>query len=287
MDEKTNHMQGKICLVTGATSGIGKVSAEALAGMGARVIVGARNLDKAERTVADIRTRTGNDEVEYLLADLSIQAEVRRLAEKVQEQYTHLDVLLNNAGAMYFRRQVSADGFELTWATNHLNYFLLTQLLLPMLEKSAAGRVVNVASSAHWRGVIQFDDLQFERGYSPMKVYGQSKLANILFTRELARRLEGSQVTANAVHPGLVATNFGQNFGLARLIGKIFLSGAKSAEEGAQTLIYLASSAEVQGVTGKFFVDLQEAPSSDRSKDEALARQLWEVSEEMVAVVKG
>ena len=275
-------MNGKVCLVTGATSGIGRVSAEVLAGMGAQVVVGARNQMKAEDTVAEIRAKTGNEQVEYLLADLSSQAEVRRMAEEMQARYPQLDVLLNNAGVVLIRREISVDGFEKTWGTNHLNYFLLTNLLLPMLKKSPAGRVVNVASSAHWRGKINFDDIQLTHGYNIMKAYGQSKLANMLFTRELAQRLDGSTVTANAVHPGLVGTSLGQYFWLARMLGKLFLRRAKSPEEGAETLIYLASSPEVEGVSGKYFVDSQEASSSEQSQDEELARRLWEVSEEMV-----
>lgn len=275
-------MNGKVCLVTGATSGIGRVSAEVLAGMGAQVVVGARNQMKAEDTVAEIRAKTGNEQVEYLLADLSSQAEVRRMAKEMQARYPQLDVLLNNAGVILIRRETSVDGFEKTWATNHLNYFLLTNLLLPMLKKSPAGRVVNVASSAHWRGKINFDDIQLTHGYNIMKAYGQSKLANMLFTRELAQRLEGSTVTANAVHPGLVGTGLGQYFWLARMLGKLFLRRAKSPEEGAETLIYLASSPEVEGVSGRYFVDSQEASSSEQSQDEELARRLWEVSEEMV-----
>lgn len=277
-------MKGKICLVTGATSGIGEESAQTLAGMGATVIVGARNETKAADTVDRIRAETGNPNVAYLIADLSVQAQVRDLAKQVEARYPRLDVLLNNAGAIFYRRQLSVDGIEKTWATNHLNYFLLTHLLLPMVKKSKAGRVVNVASSSHWNNVINFDDLEYERGYKTMKVYGQSKLANMLFTRELARRLEGTNITVNAVHPGLVATGIGQNFWLARVIGQLALRNARSAEEGAETLIYLASSPEVESVTGEYFVDKQIARSSDASKDMEVATRLWQVSAEMVGI---
>lgn len=284
MDEKRTGMKGKICLVTGATSGIGEESAQTLAAMGATVIVGARNEEKAAATVARIRVETGNPNVEYVLADLSVQAQIRELAKQVAARYPRLDVLLNNAGGMYMRRHESADGFELVWATNHLNYFLLTHLLLPMIEKSAAGRIVNVASRAHFQGKINFDDLQSTKGYSPMKVYGQSKLANILFTRELARRLDGSTVTANAVHPGLVATSFAQNSKIARMIGKLVLRGARTPKKGAETLVYLASSPEVEGVSGEYFADMKIARSSEASKDMEVAAKLWQVSAEMAGI---
>ncbi|MEK6256568.1 MAG: SDR family oxidoreductase [Chloroflexota bacterium] len=275
-------MKDKICLVTGATSGIGEASAQALAAMSATVIVGARNEEKAKATVAKIRAQSGNDNVEYLIADLSVQAQVRDLAKQVEARYPRLDVLLNNAGGMYMLRHESADGIELVWATNHLNYFLLTHLLLPMVKKSAAGRIVNVASRAHFSGSINFDDLQHKNGYSPMKVYGQSKLANVLFTRELAKRLDGSKVTVNAVHPGLVATSFAQNSKFAKLIGKLVLRGARSSEKGAETLVYLASSPEVERISGEYFYDKKVAHSSSESKDMEIAARLWQVSAEMV-----
>ncbi len=278
-------MNGKICLVTGATSGIGKVTARALAARGATVIVVGRNPDKSAATVAQIRQQTGNSAVEFMLADLSSLQQVRQLAEEFKKRYQHLHVLVNNAGAIYFSRQETVDGFELTFALNHLNYFLLTNLLLDTLKASAPSRIVNVSSAVHASGTINFDDLQARNKYSGMSIYGQSKLANVLFTYELARRLAGTGVTANAVHPGMVATNFAANNGLlGRLARPVMNLMSISEEEGADTIIYLATSPEVEGVTGKYFVKRRAVPSSQESYDEAEARRLWQVSEELVGL---
>jgi retinol dehydrogenase-12 len=210
-------MKDEICMVTGATSGIGAVTARALAEKGAAVVVVGRDAEKSEATVNLIQQQTGNPRVEYLLADLSVQEEIRRLAERFKSRYQRLHVLVNNAGAFFMSRQLSADGLEMTFALNHLAYFLLTHLLLDILKASAPARIVNVSSNGHRGMKINLEDLKSQGRYAPMQAYGQSKLANLLFTYELARRLEGSGVTVNALHPGFVATNLAANNGwLAR-----------------------------------------------------------------------
>jgi NAD(P)-dependent dehydrogenase (short-subunit alcohol dehydrogenase family) len=276
-------MQGRICLITGDTSGIGKSAAHALARMGASVVIVGRNPQKTRQVVEELRLATGN-KVDSLLADLSSQQEVRRLARDLQGQYSQLHVLLNNAGGTFKTRQLSADGIEMTFALNHLAYFLLTNLLLDTLKASAPARVINVSSDAHSRGKIEFDNLQGERSYSSFGPYGNSKLANILFTTELARRLEGTGVTVNALHPGLTSTGFGRNNPgvLMAIMGAVIPLIARSPEKGAQTSIYLASSPEVQSVTGKYFVDCRVTKTAPQAADMAVAKKLWDVSAEMV-----
>jgi retinol dehydrogenase-12 len=279
-------MQNKICLVTGATNGIGKVTALELAKMGATVIVVGRNPHKTEAVVNELRAQSGSDRVDKALADLSSLAEVRALAENFKRKYSRLDVLVNNAGAYFGKRQVSADGYEMTFALNHLSYFLLTALLLDVLKASAPSRIVNVASDAHRTAPLDFDDLQAEKKFNGLVVYGRSKLANILFTYELAKRLQGTNVTANALHPGFVATGFGADSGALMRIGiKITarLMGV-SVEEGAQTTIYLASSPEVEGVTGKYFQKCKSAQSSAASYDVDAREHLWQISEQLCGV---
>lgn len=289
MNKPTALMHGKTVLITGATAGIGEVTALELARSGATVVGVGRNPAKCA-TVADrIRAASGNPDVAYLVADLSVKAQVRRLAQELQTKYSRLDVLVNNAGAIYMQRQESADGIELTLALNHLSPFLLTDLLLGMLKASAPARIVTVSSGAHRMGQINFDDLEGKRQYGGWRAYSQSKLANILFSYELARRLDGSNVTANALHPGFVASNFALNN--AQGIGGRFFAGlmkvgarylGRTSEVGAETSIFLASSPTVDGVTGKYFLDMKAVPSSPISYDSAVARRLWEVSEEMV-----
>ncbi|CAN5637284.1 hypothetical protein BH24ACT21_BH24ACT21_06280 [soil metagenome] len=211
MEEAGGSMEGKVCLVTGATSGIGKVTAHELAKQGATVVIVGRSRQKVEATVEEINSRTGNQSVEYLLADLSSQKEIRSLAREFKSRYDRLDVLVNNAGAVFAEYGETEDGVERTFAVNHLNYFLLTNLLLDVLEASAPSRIVNVASGAHQGAELDFDDLGAKQNYGFMRAYGRSKLANIMFTYELARRLEGTGVTANALHPGSVATGIGTN----------------------------------------------------------------------------
>jgi NAD(P)-dependent dehydrogenase (short-subunit alcohol dehydrogenase family) len=285
MTVQDGHMAGKVCMVTGATSGIGLVTARTLAQQGATVIAVGRNLTKGTSTVAHIQQETGNPSVEYMQADLSAQAQIRRLAQEFKSRYSHLHVLVNNAGGFFIKRQLSVDGIEMTFALNHLNYFLLTNLLLDTLKTSAPARVVNVASDTHRRAKMDFENLEGERKYSGMRAYGQSKLAVVLFTYELARRLEGTQVTANALHPGFVATNIGRNNRwLFRLVAPLIKLIALSPEEGAQTSIYLASSPEVAEVTGKHFDQKKPGPPAPASYDQAAARRLWEISAEMTGL---
>jgi NAD(P)-dependent dehydrogenase (short-subunit alcohol dehydrogenase family) len=281
---ENGRLQDKIVMITGATAGIGEVTAHNLAAMGADLILVARNEEKAKALQADIQEQTGKQPA-YMLADLSNLSQIRQLAGQFQDKYDRLDVLVNNAGAVFLSRQESVDGFELTLATNHLNYFLLTNLLLDSLKASEKARIVNVASDAHRGNVINFDDLNSKQSYATMRVYGQSKLANIMFTYELARRLDGTQVTANSLHPGFVRTNFGRNNGwLSRLIMPVIQLAGITKEKGAETMTYLASSPEVEGVNGKYFEKKTAVSSSKVSYDEAAQKRLWDVSAEMVGL---
>jgi retinol dehydrogenase 12 len=278
-------MEGKTILITGASSGIGKETARNLAGMGGKVIVVGRNPQKTDSAAEEIRRATGSEKVEGLAADLSSQAEIRRLAEEVKRRYDRLDVLINNAGAIFMKREASVDGLEMTFALNHLSYFLLTHLLLDLLQASKPARIINVSSEAHRGARLNFNDLQNEHGYTSWKAYGQSKLANIYFTSGLTALLHGDGVTANAVHPGFVATNFGRsNGGLFSPLFKLFQVAALTPEEGAQTSVYLASSAEVAGVSGKYFIKSKAVPSSPYSYDLNAARRLWDCSLEMTGL---
>src|SRR5262245_36296324 len=275
-------MNDKICLVTGANSGIGKVTAKALAAGGATVIMVCRNRDKGEAARAEIVRETRNEKVDLMIADFSELRQIRRLAADVKAKYPRLHTLVNNAGAYNGQRALTADGYETTFAVNHLGYFLLTVELLDLLKSSAPARIVNVASDAHRGGHIQFDDLNLENGYSGWKAYGQSKLANVLFTYELARRLAGTGVTANCMHPGVVGTNlFNKVGGLAGKIVRLFTPFMRTPEKGADTIIWLASSPEVEGITGKYFVDRKEQATNPQSYDPAGAARLWEISERM------
>ncbi len=275
-------MNEKTCLVTGANSGVGRAAAKALAASGAAVIMVCRNRDKGEAARAEIVKETRAENVDLMIADLSDLKRIRRLAADVKAKYPRLHALVNNAGAYYDKRTITADGYEATFATNHLGYFLLTAELLDLLKSSAPARVVNVASEAHRRAHIDFDDLNLQNGYSGWKAYGQSKLANVLFTYELARRLEGTGVTANCMHPGVVGTNlFNHVGGLAGKIVRLFTPFMRTPEKGADTVIWLASSPEVEGITGKYFVDRKEQTTNPESYDRAVAARLWEVSERM------
>jgi NAD(P)-dependent dehydrogenase (short-subunit alcohol dehydrogenase family) len=276
-------MKDKVVLITGGTAGIGEVTARSLAGMGATTVIVGRNPEKTAAVAQQIRSATGNERVNYLIADLSSQEQVRKLVEDFQHGYDRLDVLVNNAGAIFMKRELSVDGIEMTYALNHLSYFLLTHLLLDMLQASQPARVINVSSEGHRGARLNFADLENERSYTSWKVYGQSKLANLYFTYGLAATLDESGVTANALHPGFVATNFGKsNGGIFRSIFGLIQFAAITPEEGAQTSIYLASSPEVEGVTGKYFVKSQVVPSSAVSYDMSAARKLWDCSLEMV-----
>ena len=279
-------MKGKVCLVTGGTNGIGKATAQALARMGATVVIVGRDVLKTAEVVEDIRAASGSRIVEALLADLSSAQEVRWLADKFKRKYSSLHVLINNAGGFFLRRQLRGNGIEMTFALNHLASFLLTNLLLETLKASAPARIINVSSNAHASGKIEFDTLQGEREYSP-RAYDNSKLANILFTMELARRLEGTEVTVNALHPGFVATGFAKNNGrlIAALISMFAPLVARSPAKGAETSIYLASSPRVEGISGKYFFDSHVIPAAPQATDMAVARKLWDVSAEMVQLV--
>jgi len=282
-------MTGRTVLVTGGTDGIGLATARALASSGAAVTVVGRDADKTGQVVEALRRDSGNDRVEGMVADLSSQAEVRLLATDFAAAHDRLDVLVNNVGGFWATRHVTADGLEHTFALNHLAPFLLTHLLRPLLEASAPSRVATVSSGAQSIGHIDLDDLQGERAYRGQRAYSQSKLANLLFTYELARRLEGTGVTANALHPGVVRTRFGQDDpsfpyrALLPLVRPFLLS----PERGADTSVYLASSPEVEGVSGKYFVRKKARPSSRASYDTQVARRLWEVSAELTGVDAG
>lgn len=288
MSTPKGNIEGKTCLITGATAGIGLATAQVLAARGGHMVLVGRNEEKCRTTAEQLRTEMSNPDISYLVADLSQQAEIRRLAEEVKQTYPRLDVLLNNAGAVFTSRQESADGIEMTLALNHLNYFLLTNLLLDLLIASTPARIINVASVAHESGRINFDDLQNRRGlYNGLNAYNQSKLANLLFTYELDRRLpKDSGVTVNALHPGVVASNFGQNNGFAGQIIRLILSPfAISTEAGAQTSIYLADSPDVANTSGQYFVRQKAVKSSPASYDEAAAQRLWQISEELTGLV--
>jgi NAD(P)-dependent dehydrogenase (short-subunit alcohol dehydrogenase family) len=276
-------MNDKICLVTGANSGIGKVTAKVLAAGGATVIMVCRNRDKGEAARGEIIRETRNENVDLMIADFSELDQIRRLAAEVKAKYPRLNTLVNNAGAYNGKRALTPDGYETTFAVNHLGYFLLTVELLELLKSSAPARIVNVASEAHRNSHINFDDLNLENGYSGWKSYAQSKLANVLFTYELARRLAGTGVTANCMHPGFVGTNIFNNVrGVGGMIVRLIAPFMRTPEKGADTIIWLASSPEVEGITGRYFIDRKDQPSNPESYDAAIAARLWEVSERMV-----
>jgi NAD(P)-dependent dehydrogenase (short-subunit alcohol dehydrogenase family) len=276
-------MKNKTCLITGANSGIGKAAAIELARAGAELILVCRSAAKGEAARDEIKRETGNNKIHLMIADLSIQDQVRGLAAAVRDRFPKLQVLVNNAGAYNGERSVAADGYETTFAVNHLAYFLLTAELIDLLKASAPSRIVNVASDAHTNARIDFDDLQGEKSYSGWKAYGQSKLANVLFTYELARRLDGTKVTANCMHPGVVGTNIFKGVGgIAGKLVRLFTPLMQSPEKGADTLVWLASSPDVEGVTGRYFVDRAEKKTNPESYDLAVAKRLWEVSEQLI-----
>lgn len=272
-------MSGKVCLVTGGNSGIGKETARGLASLGATVAIVSRDKGKGEAAASEIRQKSGSDDVHLLVADLSSMQRVREMAKAFLEKYPKLHVLINNAGTFLPKRVATVDGYEAVFATNHLGHFLLTNLLLDRLKTCAPSRIINVTSDAHKRAEIDFEDLMGEKKYSGFKSYGQSKLANVLFTYELARRLEGTGVTVNCLHPGVVRTGFGKD------MGGLFSAGVKlmgpfmmSPEKAARALVYMASSPELEGVTGKHFAKGKERESSRESYDTAAAERLWQVS---------
>ena len=280
----TGPMLGRTVLVTGGTGGIGRATATALAGLGARVGITGRDEARTAAAAAQIAQATGNPAVDAFAADMSAQAEVRRLAAQVLDAYPKLDVLVNNVGGCWANRHVTADGLEHTFAVNHLAGFLLTDLLLDRLKASAPARIVTVSSGAQTTGKLNFDDLQGETGYSGMRAYSQSKLANVVFTYELARRLQGTGVTANTLHPGLVRTSFAAEDGPAflKVLTPIVRPVMKSPERGAVTSVYLASAPEAESMTGQYFINRKPKKTQKGSYDPALWSRLWEVSEELV-----
>ena len=277
-------MAGKSVLVTGGTGGIGKATAIGLAALGARVGITGRDPARTEAAAASIRAAPGSPAVDAFAADMSVQAGVRHLAAQVLDTYPRLDVLVNNAGGFWAHRHITADGLERTFALNHLAPFLLTSLLLDRLTATAPARIITVSSGAHARGRIDFDDLQGEQNYSGQRAYSQSKLANVMFTYELARRLDGTGVTATVLHPGVVRTSFGAEDQAAYLavmigVGRLFM---KSPARGARTPVYLASSPEAEGITGRYFVNRKPKTSSKASYDTIAAARLWRVSADLV-----
>ena len=279
-------MTGKTVLITGATSGIGRAAAIGLATMGARVGITGRDRSRAEPAAAEIARASGKPAVDVFVADMSSQSEVRRLGDEVLTTYPRLDVLLNNVGGFWAHRHMTADGLEHTLAVNHLAPFLLTSLLLERLIASAPARVVTVSSAAQSMGKIDFDDLMGETRYSGQRAYNQSKLANVMFTYELARRLQGTGVTATALHPGVTRTGFGAddpNLMMTPIIA-VLRPFMKSPTRGAKTAVFLASSPEVDGVTGRYFANRKARKSQDSSYDAATTAQLWDVSAELVGL---
>jgi len=277
-------MTGKTSLITGGNSGIGKATALGLARMGATVIIVSRDKERGEVALADIIAKSGNRNLELMLADMSSQDSVRQLASDFKARYKMLHLLVNNAGVYLTRRITTVDGLESTFAINHLGPFLLTSLLLDLLKASAPSRIVNISSDAHNGAKVDFEDLQGEKKFSGWRAYGQSKLAMILFTHELAKKLDGTGVTVNSAHPGVVRTNFANNNGLVtfgfRLMRPFFIS-PKSA---AKRILYVATSPDLEGVTGKYFTKMHEVKSSPESYDDDSAKRLWQISEQLTKV---
>jgi NAD(P)-dependent dehydrogenase (short-subunit alcohol dehydrogenase family) len=274
-------LQKKVVVMTGATSGIGAVAAEKLAVMGARIVAIARNAARGETTLARLRKVAPGLDHRFYYADLSLVAEVRRVASEIAAAEPRIDVLINNAGALFGRWERTGDGLERTLATNHMSYFVLTHGLCERLLASAPARVINTSSEAHRRMNLDFRDLQSTHGYSGFRAYGRSKLCNILFTRELARRLAGTGVTANSLHPGFVNTRFGDDSkGFLSYFFRLAKNFAISPEKGAETIVFLASSKEVDGVTGEYFYQCRTKTPSLEARDDSAARLLWQRSEE-------
>lgn len=282
----TRPLSKQVHLVTGANAGIGKEIARGLAEQGATVIFLCRSEERARAAMDQVAADTGNDDLHLVLCDLSRQADIRAAAEEITERFDRLDVLVNNAGVYLTDFVLTVDQLEKTWAVNHLGYFLLTNLLLDLLKDSAPARIVNVASDAHREASIDFDNLNGEQGYNWYNAYGRSKLANILFTRELARRLDGTGVTANALHPGVVASEiWNRNADWVSWFVRLFTPFFRSPAKGAETAVYLATSPEVAGVSGRYFKDCQEKQPADAARDDAVAQRLWDVSEAQVGDV--
>lgn len=287
MAQATADLKGKLCMITGATSGIGKAAALALARLGSSLVLVARDRARGERTLEEIVQKTGNRQVELMLADFSSQQQIRQLARNFLAKERPLHILFNNAGVVMLRREETVDGIETTFAVNHLGYFLLTRLLLERIQASAPSRIVSTASDAYGYagGRLDFEDLQSQKRYSTMNVYGKSKLANILFTQELARSLEGTGVTANCFHPGLVGSNFARNNGPLASIGMLLIRPfIRSIKKGAETGVHLCASPAVEGVTGGYFFNKGERRLKAYARNEEDARRLWNISERMTGL---
>jgi NAD(P)-dependent dehydrogenase (short-subunit alcohol dehydrogenase family) len=282
VSQETITLEGQVCLITGATRGIGFHTALGLAQRGAHVILVGHHEGRGEEATQQIRDQAMHGSADFVLADLASLDGMRHLADIVSERYHRLDVLVNNVGGFFLTRQETVDGLEMTFALDHLSYFVVTNLLLDLIWRSAPARIVNVSSESHRRGKMHLRDLQLEEGYTGRRAYNQAKLANLLFTYELARRLTAPEVTANALHPGFVDTHIGQQNPLVgAFLDVVHWLFAKSPEEGAQTPIYLAASAEVQGTTGRYYIDKEPVKSSLASYDEDAAARLWQISEEL------
>lgn len=288
MAETIGSMTGKVCLVTGATAGIGRVAAEKLAKSNAEVVVVGRNEEKCRTVVDEIKNATGNQNVSYLVADLSSRKSIKTLTEQFKQTHNRLDVLVNNAGAIYFDRRMSADNIEMTMALNHFGYYWMTIDLLDLLKASAPSRIVTVSSNAHRRGAFDVNKFPEENAALGYPMYAKSKFANVLFSNELARTLQGTGVTSNCLHPGVVATGFGAGNGLMGTIIRTFAGiFGVSPEEGAKTIVYLSTADEVANESGKYFVNEKAEKPSNPSNDTAAAKLLWQKSEEITKKIDG
>ncbi len=276
-------MKNKICIVSGANSGIGKVTASALAEKGAQIVMVCRSKEKGLAALNEIKEKTKSKDIELITADFASQKSIREAASQIKAKYPIIDVLVNNAGAINELRTENAEGYETTFATNHLGYFLFTNLLLDNLKAAPRARIINVASEAQRVGKLDFYDLQSKNNYTPMKAYCMSKLANIVFTYELSKRLQGTNITTNCLHPGVVNTNFGKELtGVVKIFYKLFGSFLRSPEKGAETTIWLATDSKLEGVSGKYFANKKEIKSQKASYDAEIQKHLWEVSEKMI-----
>jgi len=275
-------MKNKICIVTGANSGIGYETALSFAKQGAKLLMVCRNKEKGTIALNEVKSASQNNDIELIIADFSSQKDIRRAAQEINNKYQSIDILINNAGAIQDLRNETVDGYETTFATNHLGYFLFTNLLLDKLKTAPKARIINVASSAQQMGKLNFDDLHLKNGYTPMKAYAQSKLANIVFTYELAKRLKNTNITTNCVHPGVVRTGFAKD---SKGIVKFFFSLAKpfmrNAVKGAETMISLSTSPELEGVSGNFYFDKKIKKSIPDSYNDLIQKRLWEESEKL------